>query len=110
MAYRFEENETVSDAVRRIAGEELRSAAYQLSRRKSGNRDEAIHEARKSIKKTRALLKLMRMELGDCFDRDNIRLREIGQQLSEIRDAAAMLEVFEPLAQEHAGDLPRKEV
>lgn len=107
MAYRFEENETVADGVRRIAGEELRSAAYQLSRRK-GNRDEAIHEARKSIKKTRALLKLMREELGDCFNRDNIRLREIGQQLSEIRDAAAMLEAFEPLAQEHAGQLPRK--
>jgi CHAD domain-containing protein len=79
-----------------------------LSRRKGGYADEAIHEARKSIKKTRALLKLMRMELGDCFDRDNLRLREIGQQLSEIRDAAAMLELFEPMAQDHAGDLPSK--
>jgi CHAD domain-containing protein len=108
MAYRFEANETVADAVRRIAGEELRSAAYRLSRRKNGNRDEAIHEARKSIKKTRALLKLMRLELGDCFDRDNLRLREIGQQLSEIRDAAAMPEIFEPMAKDHAGELPQK--
>jgi len=55
MAYRIKRNESVAEAVRRIAGEEIDSVASQLARSSGKRRDKAIHEARKSVKKTRAL-------------------------------------------------------
>jgi CHAD domain-containing protein len=103
MPYRFEGDEPVGDGVKRIAAEELRSAAGLLSRSTLKDRATAIHEARKSIKKTRALLRLVKPVLGDCFERDNRRLQAIGRQLSAIRDAAAMLETVDLVAKQNGG-------
>lgn len=89
MAYRFEKDESVSAAVERIAREELEAAARGLRGR--GNRDRAIHEARKSVKKTRALLRLVREH------RLNARLRDIGRGLADYRDATVVIETFDDL-------------
>ncbi|HMF78541.1 MAG TPA: CHAD domain-containing protein [Bryobacteraceae bacterium] len=101
MAYCFKKNETVADGVRRIAVEELTSAIAGLSRSSPRDRETAIHEARKSVKKTRALLRLMQTELGQFFERDNLRLQKIGRKLSDIRDAEAIIETFEHLVKQY---------
>src|SRR5581483_2102675 len=61
------------------------------------SREEAIHEARKSVKKTRALLRLAKSELGDVRSRENVRLRDAGRRLSELRDAGAIVGSFDDL-------------
>ena len=48
MASHLKAGESVPDEIRRIACEELDSAATQLSGSGEKNRDEAVHEARKS--------------------------------------------------------------
>jgi CHAD domain-containing protein len=106
MAYRFKETETVADGVRRIAADELTSAADELSRSTPKDRDGAIHKARKRVKKTRALLRLMQTELGDFFERDDQRLQKIGLELSDIRDAEAIVETFDQVAKQYEGNLP----
>jgi CHAD domain-containing protein len=95
MAYSLNGGESVPDGTRRIAQEELASAAEGL--RRSSDRDEAVHEARKSIKKVRAVLRLVRGELGKMARAENTRLRDVGRELSQLRDAAAMLEVMDSL-------------
>lgn len=70
-----------------------------------GKRDEAIHDARKRLKKTRALLRLARKELGEVFVWENTRLREAGRGLSEFRDSAAIIETFDELREKYRGDL-----
>ena len=67
MAYRFRHGESVPDAIRRVAREELRSAVRSLTGRGAKNRDEAVHEARKSVKKLRALLRLVQSELDESY-------------------------------------------
>jgi CHAD domain-containing protein len=105
VAYRLKSDESVPAAVKRIASEELESAAAQLAGKGAANRDEAIHEARKSIKKVRALLRLMRPELATTYATENVRLRDIGRKLSEFRDASAIVDTFESLREKYRDDL-----
>lgn len=97
MAYRFKAKESVPDGIRRIVCEEVESAVAQLTNHTANHRkrDEAIHESRKSIKKIRGALRLIQPELGQMYRKENGRLGETGQHLSELRDAGAIMEVFD---------------
>jgi len=106
MGYRLERNESVPENLRRIAHEQLSDAAGQLVKKTGAKRAEGIHEARKSIKKVRAILRLMRPELRDTFAKENRRLRAAGRKLSEFRDATAIIEIFDDVRRRHASELP----
>ncbi len=103
MAYRLKRGEPVPEGIRRIVQEEIDSASEQLSNGKK--RDEAIHESRKSLKKIRGALRLVEPELGRVYSAENARMRDLGRQLSEIRDATAILEVFDGLLEKYKGAL-----
>ena len=105
MAYHLKAGETIPEGIKRIASEELEAAADLLSRTNPRNRDHAIHEARKNIKKTRAVLKLVRRELDAIYKKENRRLREVGRTLSQYRDAQAMIEIFDSLTRHYKNDL-----
>lgn len=99
MPYHFQKDESVPDGVRRIAGDELKSAATRLQ--EGQDQDEDIHEARKSVKKVRALLRLVRPQLGRTYQDESKVLRQVGRQLSELRDAGAVIEIFDKLKQKY---------
>jgi CHAD domain-containing protein len=105
MAYRFKAKESVPDGIRRIVHEEVEDATNQLTNGKGPKRDEAIHEARKSIKKIRGAIRLMQPELGKIYNEENARLGEIGRRLSEIRDAEAIIEVFDGVVEKYRDQL-----
>jgi CHAD domain-containing protein len=97
--------EPVPAGIERIAREEIEAAVRQLTGGGEADRDEAIHEARKNLKKIRGLLRLMRPELGEIYRRENIFFREAGRQLSPFRDAGAMLETFDALRVKYRGEM-----
>lgn len=101
MAYRLEHGESVTSGLRRVIREEIESAGDHLSGKKKTTRDEAIHDARKSLKKVRATLRLVRDQMGDAWERENARLRDIAARLSEFRDALAIIETFDDLKQKY---------
>jgi CHAD domain-containing protein len=107
MAYRFKRKESVPDGVRRIVAEETRGAARELECEGEALH-EGIHEARKSIKKTRSLLRLLRGALGkEVYRQENRRLRQTARRLSGVRDTAAMVEAVDKLVEaepDAAGD------
>ena len=103
MAYTFKPDESVPEAIRRVALEQIEGALESLAA-KPPERDEAVHDARKRIKKLRALLRLVQRELGEAFASENIRLRDVGRNLSLFRDAVAMIETFDALRQKRAKD------
>jgi CHAD domain-containing protein len=105
MAYRLQRGEAVPEGLRRIAHEELSSAAGLLRNATVRSRDDAIHEARKSVKKVRAILRLMRGELGRTYTIENRRLRDLARRLSVYRDATVMIETLDQL-REHYKDAP----
>jgi CHAD domain-containing protein len=97
MSYRLKIKEAVPEGLKRIVQEELDSASELLATSKE-SRDEAIHEARKSLKKIRGVLRLVRPELGEVYREENRRFRDLGRELSEVRDAVAVIEVFDSIA------------
>jgi CHAD domain-containing protein len=102
MSYRLEKGEPVAGGLKRVVRHEIDSAASHLRGDSKASRDQAIHEARKSIKKVRAILKLVRPELGDIYAPENAKLRDIARKLSGFRDAAAMIETFRDLKRRYA--------
>lgn len=104
MAYRLQPGESVREGLRRIAREELSSAAAGLHYATTGTRDEAVHEARKSVKKVRAILRLMRGELGGTYKVENRRLRDVGRRLSVYRDGTVMIETLDQLGGHRGND------
>ena len=108
MAYRLKSDESVPAALKRIVCEELESAAAQLESQDPSKRDEGIHEARKSMKKIRAALRLAEAELGAAFPAENSRFRDIGRRLSVYRDAGVMIETFDSVKEKYHDELGRR--
>jgi CHAD domain-containing protein len=85
MAYRLKLKEPLVKGVRRIAAEQLANAAARLQG--DSDPESGIHEARKSLKRTRALLRLVRPGLGEQqFRKSKERLRDVARMLSAARD------------------------
>jgi CHAD domain-containing protein len=103
MAFQLERDESIREGIRRVVREEVASASSLLSGEQKISRDEAIHEARKSIKKIRAISRLMRRKSHDEWSRENARLRDIAAKLSEFRDSAALIESFDQLRRRFRG-------
>ena len=106
MAYRLIPGEGVPAGVHRIAREQLRDAVAHL-RSGKGSRERQIHEARKCMKRLRALVRLVRTGLGkETCRQENACYRSVASQLSALRDAAALVETFDALAASMKDRLP----
>jgi CYTH domain-containing protein/CHAD domain-containing protein len=107
-AYRLLADEDAADGVRRVIVGRLDKAAERL--RDAGDAEgdalaEAIHGARKDLKKARAALRLAREALGEDFKRENRALRDAARTLSASRDAEVKLATLDALA-DGEGDVP----
>lgn len=98
----------MASELRRCAGEEIDNAIKQLTEGVASDPVDAIHDARKSLKKERSLLRLARGTLEPAARRrENAAFREVGQSLSATRDADVMVEALDELAERYAGQLPQ---
>jgi CHAD domain-containing protein len=89
MSYRIEKGESLAAALGRIAAEEMDLALAELRRR---DRGEAVHSARKAIKRLRALMRSLRVAFPkELFQAENQRLAEAGRKISPLRDIQVQL-------------------
>lgn len=106
-AYRLGDDETVPDAIRRIALGRINDALEHLRGNVDSTPEEAVHEARKDMKKLRGLIRLVRGELGEkVYRRENSAFRDTGQLLSGVRDADVLVATVDKLAERHPNELP----
>jgi CHAD domain-containing protein len=106
--YRLQDDEDAATGMRRVILGRLEKATERL--REAGEEGdalaEAIHGARKDLKKARAALRLIRDDLGEqTFKRENHALRDAARLLSASRDAEVKLATLDDLV-EGAGDAP----
>ena len=94
--------------IKRVLKEEVVRTAEQLRSATNPGDAEAIHEARKSVKKIRAGLRLVQTELGGIYRAENVRFRDIGRTLSELRDGGAMVETFDGLRKLYRSEVDRR--
>ncbi len=107
MEYRLKRGESAPEGVRRMAAEQLDKALEHLACQEE-KRDKHIHEARKATKRLRALVRLVRRELGDeVYALENQCYRGAGQRLSELRDATVLVETLDRLVESLGKDVPK---
>ncbi len=102
MSYVLTIDDDLDDAVRRVAAELLDDAIDDLTALIDDVPTEAIHDARKRCKKLRGLVRAVRPSLGEHVYRvANDTARDAARELSDLRDATAMMETFR-LAVDHS--------
>lgn len=103
MGYKFQDDETLGEGVRRIVCEEI-DAAIRASRSEQEGGSSAVHETRKHLKKARAALRLICPEVDRAaFKREDRRLRNVARLISDIRDAEVRLETVKQLRETSKG-------
>jgi CHAD domain-containing protein len=100
MAFHLKKGEAVVKGARRLVRRQTERALEALRR----DSDDDVHDARKRFKRIRAVLRLVRDELGDrAYRRANRCFRDAARPLAEVRDAKVLLETLKSVAAE---DMP----
>jgi CHAD domain-containing protein len=95
----FAAQEPLSMGLRRVTTDEFDRVLQWLIN--GTDLDKAVHETRKSIKRLRSVLRLVRFEIGERpFRAENAILRDTARMLAPIRDGAAMVHAVVDLRQE----------
>ena len=98
MSYRIDPRPPLTAEVQRIAAEEIDKALRHLAAARD-NPDKALHECRKRLKSLRALLRLVRSGDEAFAQAENARYREVSARLAGPREAAALIETVDRLAE-----------
>lgn len=89
--FRLHHDEPLAVGVRRVI---LEQVVHAVRIRDTDDLDTAVHDLRKAMKRTRAVLRLVRGELGDYrYRQENTALRDTARLWGPTRDAAVLAEV-----------------
>lgn len=103
MAFKFDFGSPVEDNLHRILAEQIDKALHQLTVVLPKDPAVAIYDARKRLKKSRSMLRLVRQGLEEtAYQQEKTRLRDMGRQLAPARDAAAYGETLAKLVNDYA--------
>jgi CHAD domain-containing protein len=92
--------EPYAEGLRRVILGQLDLAIELLETYPGGTGEHTVHETRKALKRLRALLVLLRAELGGKrYARESSALRDCGRRLAGARDAEVMLGTLDSLVQ-----------
>jgi CHAD domain-containing protein len=95
MAYRFDKgHDSVQDGVQKIATELIDKAIVATRRR--NDRERTVHNLRKTCKKLRGLIRLVRPVFAD-YETENAAFRDAGRGLSHLRDTAVLIQTYDDL-------------
>ncbi|HLJ08538.1 MAG TPA: CHAD domain-containing protein [Acidimicrobiia bacterium] len=98
MTFTLDPGQPIPKTVSKAAEKQLRKIVEALTDQAGLDPDEATHDARKRTKKLRALLRLVRPELGEkVYRRENRALRDAARRLSPVRDAWVLVEALDGL-------------
>lgn len=110
MGYRLKKNESTPAGIRRVTREEVEKA-LEILEKKDIDPEERVHELRKHFKRIRAIVRLVREELGDeAYRRDNQAARGMGHRLASARDGSVRASALERLRALYENDFPSDRV
>ena len=110
MGYHLDPQQPLAHEVRRIADHQLTLAIAALTATGNVESDGAVHEARRRVKKVRALIRLLRSALGRRGRAVNRRLRAVNRLLAPIADGQASVATLAQLAERYGHELPQETV
>jgi|SRR5579862_3053372 len=104
MAFALDPKESIRRGLKHVVRKELRHAREHLR----GDEETAVHEAHKSVKKVRALVKLLQQTDAASVGKDAERLGAVGETLSRLRDSVAVVATFDRLCKRFPKRLPER--
>jgi CHAD domain-containing protein len=99
MPYALDPHEPIGLGLRRVLSEQTGEALRRLDTASGDDLEDAVHESRKALKKSRAALRMARPSLGPLYGKVNATLRDVGRSLSEVRDAHVLVQTVDKLAE-----------
>jgi CHAD domain-containing protein len=100
----------VSSEIRRIVLKQLDLATSELKAIGDPESDEAIHDARRRVKKIRAVIRLVRPVLDKTYCAVDPDLRRVSRLLAPVADGQGVIDTLNQLAQRYRKTLPRRTV
>jgi CHAD domain-containing protein len=97
MAFKLHQRKHIEDELRNTARRQLRRGSEALQQRDARTIGTSVHEARRSLKKARAVITTLREAGADVPRKDRRRLRKASRELSGLRDSAAIVDTFHRL-------------
>jgi len=98
MSFELRADEGLPSGIHRIAKSEIEKIREYVNGSSEGSRDEMVHEARKGLKRLRAMLRLVRPTIGrKVYRKANIAFRDAARPLSEVRDAKILVETLDKI-------------
>ncbi len=105
---RLHADEPLPWAMQRVALGQFDRITHGLTDR-NGDRDEAVHTARKAMKRLRGMLRLVRDEVGTpAYRVENTLLRDTARRLAPARDGFVMLRTLDGLRDAYRGVLRKR--
>jgi CHAD domain-containing protein len=110
VGFRLRCDRTISTEVRRIILHQLEFATSRLARVGDAASDEDVHDARRRLKRIRAVIRLVESTAGGVGRRVDRDLRAISDALAPVGDGRSIIETFDHLASEYRARLGPKTV
>jgi hypothetical protein len=108
--YRLKPRHSIGGEVRHIVDKQLGLAVRKLRATGDERSDNAVHEARRHIKKVRAVLRLVQPAIGDAYYPANRRMRIAGRLLAPIADGRSAVDTVANLQRRYRTRLPRRTI
>ena len=108
MSFSLRAKETVEDGIKRIVNDEIAQAIKDIDNPKL-KRAEAVHEVRKSCKKIRSVLRLVRPQFEDTYQFENVWFRDTAKGLAALRDAEAIVETYDSLLEKFTDEIDHRD-
>ncbi|QIG81353.1 CHAD domain-containing protein [Stakelama tenebrarum] len=106
MSYRFkDDDESLAAGMRRIAGDQIGRALRSIADA-AEDRAEAVHDVRKRCKKLRGLIRLVRPGFAG-YAPENAAFRDIAKSLAGARDADALIDSYDLVADHYHHQIDR---
>ncbi len=97
--------ENIGGAVQRICVERL-GYAIDVLKNPLVERNEGVHEARKALKRVRAMIRLVRDTVGyQAYRQENVVLRDTARLLAPARDGFVLVRTLDGLLERYRGEL-----
>src|SRR5262245_56228203 len=108
MAFRLKQGASISSEIRRIVLKQLEAAISELHTVGDPQSDDAVHDARRRVKKIRAIIRLVRPVLDKdsrAVDRD---LSTVSRLLAPVADGRGIVETLNEIEHRYPASLPKR--
>jgi CHAD domain-containing protein len=110
MAFRLKPEAPIAVEIRRLVLRQLQVAISELRTVGDPESDEAIHDARRRVKKIRAVIRLVRPVLDKTYRTVDRELKDVSKLLAPVADGQGILETLDQLAHRYRKLLPKDAV